>query len=239
MFISLIDRDERNTAPLTPSSKCCVRCSRSFPTIASPFVQDQGGSSGSDITVQFVGQDPAAVNAAADRLAAAMGQLRSADRRALDLGAAPPGTADPPAPGRHGAARRLLRVARLRRPHRHQRRRRAESCRATIWPIARFRSACTLRPDRRSDLDAHRARCRCNRTLGAPVRLDAVADVSSRSAKPRSNGATANARSLSAPTSCPASSCRRRSRPCSACPKRRTSPARASPPPARPKTSRK
>src|SRR5690606_19150068 len=46
-----------------------------FPDYRASFIQDQGGQTGSDITVQFVGQDPARVNAAAERLAAAMNDL--------------------------------------------------------------------------------------------------------------------------------------------------------------------
>ncbi len=74
MFIQLTDRDERDRSAYA-IQQVLRPVLAEFPNYRTNFVQDQGGQSGSDITVQFVGQDPAAVNAAADRLAAAMGQL--------------------------------------------------------------------------------------------------------------------------------------------------------------------
>jgi multidrug efflux pump subunit AcrB len=125
--------------------------------------------------VQFVGQDPAAVNAAADRLAAAMGRLpQLTDVRATSA---------------------------LRRPELQIRPRQEDMARlgvsssslASAIRIATSGDAeqflprydladrqipirVTLRPDRRSDLDALRS-LPVQSQLGGPVRLDAVADV--------------------------------------------------------------
>jgi HAE1 family hydrophobic/amphiphilic exporter-1 len=74
MFIQLTDREERDRSAYA-IQQVLRPVLAEFPDYRTNFVQDQGGQSGADITVQFVGQDPAAVNAAADRLAAAMGQL--------------------------------------------------------------------------------------------------------------------------------------------------------------------
>jgi len=174
MFIQLTQRDERSRSAYAIQQEMRPILSE-FPNYRSAFVQDQGGSSGSDITVQFVGQDPAAVNAAADRLAAAMSRLDSlADVRSTSA---------------------------LRRPEIQVRPRQEDMARLGVTSAAlasairiatsgdaeqnlpkydladrQIPIRVTLRPDQRSDLDALRS-LPVQSTLGAPVRIDAVADV--------------------------------------------------------------
>ncbi len=174
MFIQLTQRKERDRSSYAIQQEMRPMLSE-FADYRAAFVQDQGGSSGSDITVQFVGQDPAAVNAAADRLAAAMGQLDSlADVRSTSA---------------------------LRRPEIQVRPRQEDMARlgvtsASLASAIRIATSgdaeqnlpkydladrqipirVTLRPDLRSDLDALRS-LPVQSTLGAPVRIDAVADV--------------------------------------------------------------
>ncbi|MGE0531357.1 MAG: efflux RND transporter permease subunit [Hyphomonadaceae bacterium] len=174
IFIQLTQRGERNRSSYAIQQELRPILSE-FPNYRSAFVQDQGGSSGSDITVQFVGQDPAAVNAAADRLAAAMSRLDSlADVRSTSA---------------------------LRRPEIQVRPRQEDMARLGVTSAAlasairiatsgdaeqnlpkydladrQIPIRVTLRPDQRSDLDALRS-LPVQSTLGAPVRIDAVADV--------------------------------------------------------------
>jgi multidrug efflux pump subunit AcrB len=174
MFISLADREERDRSAFAIQQVLRPALSE-FPDYRTAFVQDQGGATGSDITVQFVGQDPTAVNAAADRLAAAMGRLDSlTDVRSTSA---------------------------LRRPELQIRPRQEDMARlgvssASLASAIRIATSgdaeqnlprydladrqipirVTLRPDRRSDLDALRSLPVQTQT-GAPVRLDSVADV--------------------------------------------------------------
>lgn len=146
-----------------------------FPNYRSAIVQDNGASQGSDVTVQFVGEDPSAVNAAADHLAGAMSQLDSlVDVRSTSA---------------------------LRRPEIRLRPRQEDMARfgvtsadlASAIRIATSGDAeqnlpkydlddrqipirVTLRPDRRSDLDVLRSLL-VQSARGDPVRLDAVADL--------------------------------------------------------------
>jgi HAE1 family hydrophobic/amphiphilic exporter-1 len=174
MFISLVDRDERNLSAYAIQQVLRPVLSE-FPDYRAAFVQDQGGSSGSDIVVQFVGQDPRAVNAAADRLAAAMGELDMlADVRSTSALRRPelqirPRQEDMARLGVSSAA--LASAIRI-----------ATSGDAEQF-LPRYDLAdrqipirVTLRPDRRSDLDALRS-LPVQSQRGQPVRLDAVADV--------------------------------------------------------------
>ncbi len=174
LFIQLTQRDERNRSAYAIQQEMRPILSE-FPDYRAAFVQDQGGSSGSDITVQFVGQDPAAVNAAADRLAAAMGRLDSlADVRSTSA---------------------------LRRPEIQVRPRQEDMARLGVTSAAlasairiatsgdaeqnlpkydladrQIPIRVTLRPDQRTDLDALHS-LPVQSSLGAPVRIDAVADI--------------------------------------------------------------
>ncbi|MCC7248618.1 MAG: efflux RND transporter permease subunit, partial [Lysobacter sp.] len=173
-YIQLKPRNERNRSAYAIQQEMRPILSE-FADYRAAFVQDQGGSSGSDITVQFVGQDPVAVNAAADRLAAAMGRLDSlADVRSTSA---------------------------LRRPEIQVRPRQDDMARLGVTSAAlasairiatsgdaeqnlpKFDLAdrqipirVTLRPDQRTDLDALHA-LPVQSSFGPPVRIDAVADV--------------------------------------------------------------
>ncbi|MEQ1491716.1 MAG: efflux RND transporter permease subunit, partial [Terricaulis sp.] len=174
MYIQLTQRNQRDRSAYAIQQEMRPILSE-FPNYRAAFVQDQGGSSGSDITVQFVGSDPVAVNAAADRLAVAMGNLDSlADVRSTSA---------------------------LRRPEIQVRPRQEDMARlgvtsASLASAIRIATSgdaeqnlpkfdladrqipirVTLRPDQRSDLDALRS-LPVQSSLGAPVRIDAVADV--------------------------------------------------------------
>jgi multidrug efflux pump subunit AcrB len=174
IYIQLTDRDERDRSGYA-IQQVLRPVLADFPDYRSAFVQDQGGQSGSDITVQFVGQDPAAVNLAAERLAAAMNRLDSlTDVRSASA---------------------------LRRPEIQIRPRQEDMARlgvtsASLASAIRIATSgdaeqnlpkfdladrqipirTTIRPDRRQDLDAIRS-LPVQSNLGVPVRLDAVADV--------------------------------------------------------------
>ena len=174
MYIQLTDREDRNRSAYAIQQVLRPVLSE-FPNYRSNFVQDQGGQSGADITVQFVGQDPAAVNAAADRLAAAMSQLDSLmDVRSTSALRRPelqivPRDEDMARLGVTSAS--LAAAVRI-----------ATSGDAE-QNLPKFDLAdrqipirVTLRPDNRSNLDAIRA-LPVQSASGAPVRLDSVAAV--------------------------------------------------------------
>ncbi|HEX8902457.1 efflux RND transporter permease subunit [Vitreimonas sp.] len=174
IYIQLSDRNERSRSAYAIQQTLRPILS-DFPDYRAAFVQDQGGSSGSDITVQFVGQDAESVNLAAARLAAAMNQREElADVRSASA---------------------------LRRPEIQIRPRQEDMARlgvtsASLASAIRIATSgdadqnlpkfdladrqipirTTIRPDRRQDLDAIRS-LPVQSNLGAPVRLDAVADV--------------------------------------------------------------
>ncbi len=174
IYIQLTPRDERDRSAYAIQQVLRPVLS-SFPDYRSAFVQDQGGQSGSDITVQFVGEDPEAVNAAAERLAAAMARMPElVDVRSSSSLRRPeiriePRQADMARLGVTSAS--LAAAVRI-----------ATSGDAE-QNLARYNLAdrqipirVTLRPDRREDLDAIRA-LPVQSSTGAPVRIDSVADV--------------------------------------------------------------
>jgi len=174
IFIQLTHRDERNRSAYAIQQTLRPALSE-FADYRAAFVQDQGGSSGSDITLQFVGQDPQRVNAAAERLAAAMNELPMlADVRATSALRRPeiqvrPRTEDMARLGVTSAS--LASAVRI-----------ATSGDAE-QNLPKFNLAdrqipirTTLRPDNRTDLDAIRS-LPVQSSLGQPVRIDAVADV--------------------------------------------------------------
>jgi HAE1 family hydrophobic/amphiphilic exporter-1 len=174
LFIQLTQRDERDRSAYAIQQEMRPILSE-FPDYRAAFVQDQGGSSGSDITVQFVGQDPAAVNAAADRLVAAMGRLPSlADVRSTSALRRPEIQV---LPRQEDMARLGVTSAALASAIRIATSGDAEQ-NLPKYDLAdrQIPIRVTLRPDRRSDLDALRS-LPVQSTLGAPVRIDAVADV--------------------------------------------------------------
>jgi hydrophobe/amphiphile efflux-1 (HAE1) family protein len=173
LFVLLHDREERDRSSYAIQQ--VLRPLLVYPGYRVTVVNDQGGSSGSDITVQFVGQNPEAVNAAAMRLVAA----------AHDL----PMVAD------------IRSSSALQRPELQIRPRQADLARLGVTsqslaaavriatsgdieqnlarydlPDRQIPIRVLLRPDARADLDAIRA-LPVQSTLGPAVRLDAVADV--------------------------------------------------------------
>ncbi|MEZ6023416.1 MAG: efflux RND transporter permease subunit [Hyphomonadaceae bacterium] len=174
LFIQLTSRDDRDRSAYAIQQVIRPILSQ-FPDYRASFVQDQGGQQGADIVVQFVGQDPARVNAAADRLAARMSDMDIlADVRSSSS---------------------------LRRPEIQVRPRNEDMARLGVTSqslasavriatsgdaeqfLPKFDLAdrqipirTTLRPDNRSDLDAIRS-LPVQSSTGLPVRLDAVADV--------------------------------------------------------------
>ena len=174
IFIQLTDREDRNRSAYAIQQTLRPILSE-FPDYRSQFIQDQGGQTGSDITVQFVGQDPARVNAAAERLAAAMTDLPSlTDVRASSAVRRPEIQIQP----RHTDMARLgVTSASLASAIRIATSGDAEQ------NLPKFDLAdrqipirTTLRPDNRTNLDVIRS-LPVQSSLGAPVRLDAVADV--------------------------------------------------------------
>jgi len=174
VFIQLTDRDDRDRSAYAIQQTLRPVLS-DFANYRAAFVQDQGGSSGSDITVQFVGQDPARVNAAADRLAAAMNELPMlADVRSTSAVRRPeiqvrPRNEDMARLGVTSSS--LASAVRI-----------ATSGDAEQF-LPKFDLAdrqipirTTLRPDNRTDLDAIRSLPVAS-SAGPPVRIDAVADV--------------------------------------------------------------
>ncbi|MGE0597524.1 MAG: efflux RND transporter permease subunit [Hyphomonadaceae bacterium] len=175
IFIQLVPRADRDRSSYAMQQVIRPELAN-FPNYRSSFVQDQGGSQGSDITVQFVGQDPAAVNAAAERLAAAMTarsdmladvrsssavrrpeiQVRPRNEDMARLGVTSAGLAAAVRIATSGDAEQNL----------------------PKFDLAdrQIPIRVTLRPDQRSDLDAIRA-LPVQSAAGAPVRLDSVADV--------------------------------------------------------------
>ncbi|HYD71599.1 MAG TPA: efflux RND transporter permease subunit, partial [Candidatus Binatia bacterium] len=175
MFIQLTPRSERDRSAYALQQVMRPILS-AYPNYRASFVQDQGGASGSDITVQFVGADAAAVNRAADELADAMVQLPSLIDVRNASALRRPEIRIQPRPedlGRLGVSAAALSQAI-----------RIATSGDVEQNLPRFDLAdrqipirVTIRPDQRADLDTIRA-LPVQSTTGAPVRLDAVADVS-------------------------------------------------------------
>jgi hydrophobic/amphiphilic exporter-1 (mainly G- bacteria), HAE1 family len=174
IFISLVDREDRDRGSFAIQQTLRPVLSE-FADYRSAFVQDQGGATGSDITVQFVGQDPQAVNAAADRLAAAMGQMDIlTDVRATSALRRPEIQIQP---RQEDMARLGVSSASLASAIRIATSGDAEQ-NLPRYDLAdrQIPIRVTLRPDQRSDLDALRS-LPVQSQNGAPVRLDSVANV--------------------------------------------------------------
>jgi HAE1 family hydrophobic/amphiphilic exporter-1 len=175
VYAQLLDRSEREKSAHEIQGELRPVLA-GIPDVRATFQNFQGGGRGADITLEFVGDDPAIVAAAAEALVAQM--------RAL------PNLAE------------VKSSASLRRPEIQIRPRADEAARlgvsaADIAAAARIATSgdvaqnlpkftgpdrqipinVALRPDARADLDTIRA-LRVQSSTGAPVRLDAVADVS-------------------------------------------------------------
>jgi hydrophobic/amphiphilic exporter-1 (mainly G- bacteria), HAE1 family len=175
MFIQLTPRSERDRSAYALQQVMRPMLS-AYPNYRASFIQDQGPQLGSDITVQFVGADAAAVNRAADDLADAMQtqpdliDVRNASALQRPEIQIRPRAEDLARLGVSSAAlSQAIRIA---------------TSGDVDQNLPRFDLAdrqipirVTIRPDRRADLDTIRA-LPVQSTTGAPVRLDAVADVS-------------------------------------------------------------
>jgi hydrophobe/amphiphile efflux-1 (HAE1) family protein len=174
LFIILSERSERrrNSYAVQLALRPILA---ELPNYRVTAVNDSGSSQGSDITIQFVGQDPAAVNAAAMRLVNAaqqlpmLGDVRSSaalQRPELQIR---PRTEDLSRLGvtsaNLAAAVRIATSGDI-----------EQNLGRYDLPDRQIPIRVLLRPDARSDLDAIRA-LPVQSSLGAPVRLDAVADV--------------------------------------------------------------
>jgi multidrug efflux pump subunit AcrB len=174
LFVLLSERSERNRSSYAVQQALRPLLS-TFPNYRVTVVNDQGGSQGSDITVQFVGQDPAAVNAAAMRLVNAahslpmLADIRSSSalqRPELQVRPRPEDLA------RLGVTSESLASAvRIATSGDIE-----QNLPRYDLPDRQIPMRVLLRPDARADLDAIRA-LPVQSSLGAPVRLDAVADV--------------------------------------------------------------
>jgi HAE1 family hydrophobic/amphiphilic exporter-1 len=174
MFVQLTPRGERKLSAYAMQLTMRPLLAE-FADYRAAFVQDQGPQSGSDITVQFVGQDPAAVNRAADNLAAAMRRIPTlADVRATSALQRPEIQIRPRA---EDATRLGVSSASLAAAVRIATSGDAEQNLPKFDLVDRqIPIRVALRTDQRADLDAIRA-LPVQSNSGAPVRLDAVADV--------------------------------------------------------------
>lgn len=173
LFIILSDRSERNRSSYAVQQ--ALRPVLAVPNYRVTAVNDQGGTQGSDITVQFVGQDPAAVNAAATRLVAAARQLpQLADVRSSSA-LQRPELQIRPRP--EDEARLGVTAANLAAAVRIATSGDIEQNLARYdLPDRQIPIRVLLRADARADLEAIRA-LPVQSSRGPPVRLDAVADV--------------------------------------------------------------
>ncbi|MES1199321.1 MAG: efflux RND transporter permease subunit [Pseudomonadota bacterium] len=147
-----------------------------FPDYRVSFINDQGGSSGADVTLQFVGEDRSAVVAAGDRLVTAMkGMKELADVRSSAALQRPelqirPRDADLTRLGVNSASlAAAVRIATSGDVEQNLPRYNLVDRQIPIRVL--------IRSDQRGNLDVLRA-LPVQSTNGAPVRLDAVADVS-------------------------------------------------------------
>jgi len=174
LYIQLVDREARDRSSYDIQQDMRVRLA-GFPDYRLSFLNFQGGGRGSDISVQFVGDDPALVSTAADRLVERLKQMDNlADVRSSAALRRPELQVTPRAEdlARFGVSAADLAAAV-----------RVATSGDVDQALARFnlpdRQApirVLLRPDARTDLDIIRA---LPVTAGpGVVRLDAVADVS-------------------------------------------------------------
>jgi HAE1 family hydrophobic/amphiphilic exporter-1 len=174
LYVELTPREERDRAAYDIQQSLRPFLQQ-FPDVRASFQNFQGGGRGADISLEFVGEDPAAVSAAADALVAEMKKI--------------PELAD------------VTSSAALKRPEIQIRPRSEEAARLGVTAadlasavriatsgdvdqnLAKFTTGdrqipirVLLRPDNRLDLDTIKA-LEVRSSFGAPVRLDAVADV--------------------------------------------------------------
>ena len=175
LFIILSDRSERdrNSYAVQLALRPVLA---GLPNYRVTAVNDSGSSQGSDITIQFVGQNPESVNAAAMQLVNAARQLPQLGDVRSSAALQRPELQIRPRP--EDLARLGVTSADLASAVRIATSGDIEQNLARYdLPDRQIPIRVLLRPDSRSDLDAIRA-LPVMSSLGAPVRLDAVADVS-------------------------------------------------------------
>jgi HAE1 family hydrophobic/amphiphilic exporter-1 len=174
IFVMLKERDERRHSSYAIQQALRPVLSN-YPNYRVSASNDQGGSRGADITVQFMGEDPRAVNAAAERLATAMQRLGMlADVRSSAALQRPelqirPRPEDLARLGVTNAA--LASAVRIATSGDVE-----QNLARYNLPDRQIPIRVSLRPDARSNVDTIRA-LPVQSTLGPPVRLDAVANV--------------------------------------------------------------
>ncbi|HVZ98880.1 MAG TPA: efflux RND transporter permease subunit [Caulobacterales bacterium] len=175
IFYMLAERNERSRSSYEVQQELRPVFAQ-FPDYRVSFINDQGGSSGADVTVQFVGQDPHQVIAAGDRLVAAMKRLPElADVRSSAALQRPelqihPRVDDMTRLGVNSATlASAVRIATSGDVEQNLPRYNLTDRQIPIRVL--------IRTDQRGNLDVIRA-LPVQSTTGAPVRLDAVADVS-------------------------------------------------------------
>ena len=174
VFVMLQDRDHRHRTSYDIQQELRPKLA-TFPDYRVTMASSGGGGDDADITVQMVGQNPLQVNAAADRLAAAMHRLpQLADVRSTSSLQRPelqirPRPADEARLGVTAAS--LASAVRIATSGDVE-----QNLPRFDLPDRQIPIRITLRPDARSNLDIIRA-LPVQSSLGAPVRLDAVADV--------------------------------------------------------------
>ncbi|MES1158403.1 MAG: efflux RND transporter permease subunit [Terricaulis silvestris] len=175
IFFMLVERGERHRSSYE-IQQALRPLFANYPDYRISFTNDQGGSNGADITVQFVGQDPHEVIGAGDRLVAAMKKLPElADVRSSAALQRPelqihPRPDDETRLGVTAASlASAVRIATSGDVEQNLPRYNLSDRQIPIRVL--------VRPDQRSNLDVIRA-IPVQSSNGAPVRLDAVADVS-------------------------------------------------------------
>ncbi|MFZ4120937.1 MAG: efflux RND transporter permease subunit [Caulobacterales bacterium] len=174
LYVQLVPREQRDRSSYDVQQELRAHLALT-PDYRLTFLNFQGGGRGSDIAVQFVGEDPAAVSAAADRLVGAMRRMDTlADVRSSAASRRPelqvrPRTADA---ARLGVSASDIATAV-----------RIATSGDVDQALARYtlpdRQApirVLLRPDSRANLDVLNA-LPVRSATGQTVRLDAVADV--------------------------------------------------------------
>jgi HAE1 family hydrophobic/amphiphilic exporter-1 len=174
IFVLLKDRSERHHTTYWAQQQLRPLLS-GYPNYRVSVSNNQGGSRGADITVQLVGDNPQLVNAAAERLATAMQRLPMLADAHSSAALQRPELQIHPRPDdlarlgvTNAAVASAVRIATSGDVEQNLPR--------FDLPDRQIPIRVVLRPDMRSNVDTIRA-LPVQSTLGAPVRLDAVANV--------------------------------------------------------------
>ncbi|MBI3437945.1 MAG: efflux RND transporter permease subunit [Proteobacteria bacterium] len=174
LFALLKDRSERRHSAYWVQQQLRPLLS-GYPNYRVSVLNNQGGGRGADITVQFVGDNPQLVNAAAERMATAMQRLPQLADAHSSAALQRPELQIHPRPDdlarlgvTNAAIASAVRIATSGDVEQNLPR--------FDLPDRQIPIRVVLRPDMRSNVDTIRA-LPVQSTLGAPVRLDAVANV--------------------------------------------------------------